>query len=776
MTTTTSFSERGRFLPLYRFSLRQNAGYFVLASLLIFLFYPLQYLMEVFKKVPPDYFSGWDPGVPLDPFQPYTLYGLGRNFTEISMVFFTILFLLLPFVLALMLNSYMHSKKAADVYHALPIRRELLMAVNAAVAMTIVAVPFLVSTAVVAVAGAVKFGAAAPLGFLLLDMVAWLACAFLIYAVTALICTQVGTVFDTFFFSGVFFFMLPVLIWLAVLMGQLFLYGFTVPADIWRVALWLSPVLFPIERMAMYNYDSYRFGTEIDQAQLEAFNAYFPKSNVVMVIYIVLGAAILLLAMRLYTRRHSERAETTTSKGAAAVAVQFVATLLGGVFTGAIFYSIGEEQVKPVFLLWCVIGGLLIFAVLEVILNRGFKTLLRRLPLGAVMVAVTVGFSVLTMTGGLGYEKRVPDPETIDSVGLRWNGSYGDMGYGAAAGLRWYKMELSSPEAMKILSEFHKAVANEQYDRHEEEMFSQGKHQATAYMDIKYNRSGLSLERSYGTMSTETLAKLIPLELSEEFQKQANPVFLLEPSQIDSWGVSNAFGWDEKIVRLPREDSRRLLEALRADYLAEDPESVLHPQEKVAAHLTITCKSFDMEYTAARRYARAAIIDGDNNAVYTPVSGPETIKVLRELNLLPGEPDLSQCAGAYVTPARSYYIYNGQARWDVNGSMILRRNDICEGGIQQYQALKEQAEIEYQEDTHFQNLYAAGYRKTFVEDPDKLATLAENLVPSWKADESVLEVCFYNKDPNSISRSVLVPVTKLPVPLQEELDPGPSGE
>ena len=48
----------------------------------------------------------------------YSLLGLGRNFTPTSAFFYTAILLIVPLVLALHLNSYMHSKKASDVYHA----------------------------------------------------------------------------------------------------------------------------------------------------------------------------------------------------------------------------------------------------------------------------------------------------------------------------------------------------------------------------------------------------------------------------------------------------------------------------------------------------------------------------------------------------------------------------------------------------------------------------------------------------------------------------------
>lgn len=68
----------------------------------------------------------------------YSFEGLGCNFAGVSIVFFLMIALLAPMILALVLNSYMHSKKASDVYHAIPVSRGTLLTANAAVGMTIV--------------------------------------------------------------------------------------------------------------------------------------------------------------------------------------------------------------------------------------------------------------------------------------------------------------------------------------------------------------------------------------------------------------------------------------------------------------------------------------------------------------------------------------------------------------------------------------------------------------------------------------------------------------
>lgn len=766
MTTITSFSKESRFLPMYRLALRQNAGYFGLASLLIFLFYPLQFLMEIFKKIPQSGAMEAMRDLPADPYYDYQLYGLGRNFTSVSMILFTMVFLLLPFVLSLMLNSYMHSKKAADVYHSLPVKREVLLGVNAAVAMTIVTVPLVISNVIVAAAALVKFGVSGSMGYQFLDMLCWLACAFLIYAVTTCVCTQVGTVFDTFLFSGILFFVLPIIVWTAVLLGNEFLYGYAINSNVWRMALRLSPVLFPIERF-MFNFDYFHYGYS---SMEEVLQPYLTASNITMVLYIAAAVLLILLAMRLYTRRPSERAETTSSRGVLATFIHFAGTLLGGVYAGVLFYAMDNSQSKLVYLVWCAIGGIVCFALLEVILNRGFKTLLRKAPRGGVMVAVGLALSTVMMTGGLGYENRVPKLESLEAVQINWYGSYGELGREILRSENNFTVDLTTQEAMKAIIDYQKSLIDEKYERNAEALEAAGKRPAYAWMDITYQKSGGEMRRTYDEASTDNLASLIPLELSEEFQKQANPFFLIDFNEIVSWNITDAFGWEENLVKLSSEDNARLLEAVKADYLALDREKAAHPETTVTAHLTVQVLRPIEELNRALSRSELDYYSTRNDVyeAYTPVSGPNTERVLRELNLLPQKPDLSDCAGAYVE--------NSGALRSVSGSMIIRINSGAASGTQSYQNAKEESARLALEDPDYQTRYDTGYRELYIEDPEQMAALADNLVSSWSADEPYLIVNFYQKKEGGLSRRMLVPVSRLPVSLQKLVDPGPASK
>ena len=764
MTITTFFSKEGRFPQLYRFTLRQNAGYFGLASLLIFLLYPVQYLMEAFKRIPEASYA-YLPEAP-DPFSNYRLYGLGRNFTEMSMVLFTMLFLLLPFVLALMLNSYMHSKKAADVYHSLPVRRETLLVINAAVAMTIITVPLVVSNIIVAAAAAIKFGGAAPIGYQLLDMLCWLACAALIYSITTCVCVRVGSVFDTFLFSGVLFFTCPILLATVFVLGESFLYGFYTPPFFGHLCLWLSPVLFPIDRFGYY-YDSYRFGTGMGDNAI--FSKYFPGSNITMILYFVLAIVLLLFAMKLYSSRHSEMAETSTSKGFLPSVILLIGTVIGSIYTGLLFYYTMNESTFAYFL-WAIIGGLVVFAVLAVILNRGFKTLRKEIPKGACMAAVAVLASVIMVTGGLGYSSRVPKLESLKSVETNWSGFYKGMGQNFS----YRSAELTTQETMNALIEYQKAVIESHKgnpDKVYEDFASENQIPAYTTMSLTYKKNGSAMYRHYNDMvSSGVLEKLIPLEIDESFQRQVNPFFLIEPDNIGTWVIADPLGWNQQEVTLSAADNKRLLEAVQADWLAQDEASLLHPTQPVLAHLALRLKpDYQDAAVSVTEYgpSYASVYDAESE-IYMPVSGANTIAVLREMRLLPGEPDLKECIGAAVDSSHDYDIFyddgtgTSKRRFTVHDSLVTLINRTSDNGEIVYQNLKKAFAQEAKE-RYYYNM------ESYFEDPEDIKALANGIVPTWRADEPCINVTFFSKDHNTC-RSVLVPLSKLPVPLQQKLE------
>lgn len=182
----------------------------------------------------------------------YSFEGLGCNFAGVSIVFFLMIALLAPMILALVLNSYMHSKKASDVYHAIPVSRGTLLTANAAVGMTIVGLPLAASNLFIMAVQIAKFGFLPDVtAYLWLDALGWMICGFAIYAVTTFVSVCVGTVFDTFVLSGTLLLAAPVLSALGLTVTELFLFGWSAGVDALTFVTRLSPVTLMIERFAI---------------------------------------------------------------------------------------------------------------------------------------------------------------------------------------------------------------------------------------------------------------------------------------------------------------------------------------------------------------------------------------------------------------------------------------------------------------------------------------------------------------------------------------------
>lgn len=598
MTTTTSFFDKRRFVGLYKSTFRRNIGYFGLLCALLAIFYPLQYAMEAFKYV--DQVSPSMP-LPTDLFHYFDFGGLGMNFTGVSSVFFTAIVLLAPMVLALLLGSYMQSKKAADVYHALPVRRELLLLVNSAVAMSFIAIPVVLSTVAVALMQIIRFGfLPAVLGWLFLDMLGWLIAAFCIYTITAFVSVLVGTVFDNFVLAGSLLIAPPAIYGLFILVAQIHLYGFFAGERLMSALLNLSPLtMMPARFMFEYTTAS----GSISNVFGDGLRGMFAASNITLAVWLVLGILLFCLTARLYRARHSEIAETTTSKGLLQVLIKLVGVIITAVCTGLLFQAFGAPNALTTFYLWAAIGGALGYVIIEVILNRGFKTLARSLPLGALMLAVALGGCATLTTGGLGYENRLPAVSNITSVSINYDGRFasrivslgepltevdatGVVGNvnekgrneGAFKEISTLRdLTLREEQNIATVLAFHAATVAEKYERNRSTLFDAGKESAYPNINITYTlRGGGSMSRYYNGTTTDTLQLLAPLETASECVKQTNGAFYTDPRLVTEWRITDAFGVNNITHAYSTEDSRLLLEAIKLDLLTITQEELLN--------------------------------------------------------------------------------------------------------------------------------------------------------------------------------------------------------
>lgn len=755
MTTTTSFSNRGQFVGLYKSTLRRNFGYFGLISALLLVFYPLQYALEVFGN------HEWRGDLPVL-MENYALFGLGRNFTPMSAFFYTAVLLIVPLVLALHLNSYMHSKKASDVYHAVPVSRGTLLTVNMAAAMTILAVPVVVSNLLIGIMQVCRFGFyPALLGYQLLDMVGWLVCAFATYAVATFVCVLVGTVFDSFVYTMILLGIMPLLGLLCFMMELLFLCGFVPDERAMLNLLNLSPVLLMPTRFALTGiHDGYGNATLADLDSI--FPQMFSDSNLALVCWLILSIVFFLLAVRLYRKRSSEKAEITTTQGALPTFVKLAVTLCAGLVIGAIFSqaTVVIQSENASFLIWAAIGSILTYVILEAVFNRGFKTVLHSLPLGVGMTVFTLAFSAIFMTGGLGYEMRIPADADIESVEIDYIGAsnanmphkFGEErllndGTSDWRILESYRsVELREPQNIQAVRELHQAVAGKKGSlRHS--------------ISLTYHlKNGKTLSRAYNGIPSEELERLLPIETSGEFLAQTNPAYFVKGQEIASWSIESPFGDGQTEIGQDwtAEESQELLDAIAADAAAMTLDDLKNPQSKPVAILNFFA---DPPKEGSERFCRWGIfpITDRTTRTYAFLAKKHALESL-EVNW----DDCYAVTAEVFDRGEDSYRFPGDSIIisSLSGSMFGQEE--LDNVAEQINWYLSQEEQERSDEEGF------GEYLFLSRDASDIRTLAEHVSFYSREEEPLAIVNFYFKGREN-GRSTLVPLSGLPASLRERM-------
>lgn len=789
MTTTTSSSKPGRFCELYRDILRRNRGYLWLYSALVAVCYPLLFALEAFKQVDPAEIARLQTYAPemlaQNPMYFYSFEGLGRNFAGVSIVFFTMIALLAPMILALVLNSYMHSKKASDVYHAVPVSRGMLLTANAAVGMTIVGLPLIVSNLFIMAVQTAKFGFLPDVAACLwLDALGWMICGFAIYAVTAFVSVCVGTVFDTFVLSGTLLLAAPILSALGLTVTELFLFGWSAGRDSLTFVVRLSPVTLMLERFAIAD------GTRGASSVIGLFGPnHLLGANLALLVWLLLGLLIFLAAVRVYRRRRTEVAETTSSRGVLQVLVKLAGTAVCGVTAGLIACSSNHGPTD--FLLWTALIGALAYAVVEVVLNRGFKTLAHSLPLGAAMVAGVVLVSLVPLTGAFGYEGRVPVPDEVARVELSYTGRFGGEisvyrvepdpipGNGEESGRAaesYTEVALSSPDDLAAVESFHRDVIAKRYRPYEGIALEPGEEFIHAGTSITYTlKNGRTLSRRYDGSGSYSARLLVPLETSPDLLAQTHPAFFDRGRDITKWTVSNAFGGGTVEKVWPAADSQALLDAMREDLLEQTTEDLLHPSGEFIARVEFTAK-------LPPEGAERASADG---IFYVTDRTPRTRDFLAGKGVLEEmAPDLSACYAAGVT-GNGYYTasesairqvvpYHAEFTANDYGYMKESLEELRRYYAENPEALAldyagEDVEVSHAGGVAVAQAARAGSGEVLFEDPADIETLAKAAVANWDITEPVVFTNFWFEG-EPTGTAVMVPLSRLPDDLRLRIE------
>lgn len=229
MTPTTLFSDKKLFVSFYKNALSRIKGVALIYGILMFITYPMFYLINIGEAMRRLALGQ----------RYYGFEGYLDMYPSAALFFFAVVAAAV-ISLSAIANSFMHSKKAVDVFHALPVRRPVMLAANFAAVSTAMFVLEAVCYLIIGITSA--FTIPIPT----LPLVAEFIRVFILTASIAAIATFcavcTNNVLDGAIFTAAFNAIVPCYTALIIALFDVFIDGFVAETEILQHSIRFSPV------------------------------------------------------------------------------------------------------------------------------------------------------------------------------------------------------------------------------------------------------------------------------------------------------------------------------------------------------------------------------------------------------------------------------------------------------------------------------------------------------------------------------------------------------
>lgn len=636
MITQTWFSKekktgngRCRICSLYRTALGRNLGLFILSTLSIFIIFPLQYIFTVYSY----HSSGQYDGEGLA----YLLQGSAEVYNYFSMLVFPVVMMIYPIVIASILFFYLHRRASADLFHALPVSRSRLFLSHYMAGLTLLLLPLAVSFGTILLYGGLYAGPAYHPQRILMELFGWAVAEMAIFTVASFVAVNTGTTFDQVVFTIGVSCAAPGLYLLVNLFADQTLAGFSMENAFFSPSklLMVCPFTVMIDRMSR---------NEVG-GQLDVWSNDLALFIWVAVSLLLLGASLLV-----YRRRPSEYCGRSTSRGVLKTLLKYVAAVFCG-FGLALLFS-GFES-KIITILGALLGAALCYVIFEAIFARGFSTFRRALPGLSLSVVGTVVCVSAIVTGWFGFEGYLPPPDQVASVEISYIGylenypNYWELP-------REQLVRLTGREEIETVLSYHRKAIGEN------DPFSQQEELRSSPCSVlRYQlKDGREVVRCYDWASVETGRLLQSIDGSEEFVRQRDPLFQISADRVLEVELYDAVGAQSRRPSLSRQERNDLLEAIRADRLAESSQEMFTPESPQLGSILLEGLAAEppegsLQPLRNAAPAKEAAVENRRTCFYLVKStSVHTLAYLEKLGASElFQPDLSQFDKVLLTPA-----------------------------------------------------------------------------------------------------------------------------
>ena len=493
---------------------------------------------------------------------------LAMNFMSyigINNPFFGIIFIVLSLVMAMSGFSYLYSKKKVDLYHSLPVKREVLYFIKLINGILIVVIPFIICGIVASLLAIANTGKISVLIAAIWAIAEWTLLFILSYFLTVFSIMLTGNMLIGILACGFFSFYFPLI--------SLVLKGYqSTFFDTYYTSGFIIENVLP-------NMSSFML----------MFNIFELKWLTRIIIVILASIVFLFINLFLYKKRASEAAGKSVSFNVIKLPIKSMMVI----FMSILMYLLGYEVMNDSIgwgLFGLIVSGVITHCVMEIIYNQDFKKIFAKKIELLVLIIISIFIAAAFQFDIFGYDSYIPSASQIKSTAVisnllesnseqyynkveisdgYYNDSFVDVDYASDSKIeadQINKMDIQNKDAVLELA--RQGIEAAKYDL---EMYGNFDKVLISYK----LKNGRTVGRVYYVDLDQSTSGLSSVYADESYKKSSYPILSENPENIVSVDFNGIMDNDTHIVFHDDELKKKFVETYKKELMNLDYETKL---------------------------------------------------------------------------------------------------------------------------------------------------------------------------------------------------------
>ena len=493
---------------------------------------------------------------------------LAMNFMSyigINNPFFGIIFIVLSLVMAMSGFSYLYSKKKVDLYHSLPVKREVLYFIKLINGILIVVIPFIICEIVASLLVIANTGKISVLIAAIWAIAEWTLLFILSYFLTLFSIMLTGNMLIGILACGFFSFYFPLI--------SLVLKGYQSSFfDTYYTSGFIIENVLP-------NMSSFML----------MFNIFELKWLTRIIIVILASIVFLFINLFLYKKRASEAAGKSVSFNVIKLPIKAMMVI----FISILMYLLGYEVMNDSIgwgLFGLIVSGAITHCVMEIIYNQDFKKIFAKKIELLVLIIISIFIAAAFQFDIFGYDSYIPSASQIKSTAVisnllesnseqyynkveisdgYYDESFVDVDYASDSKIeadQINKMDIQNKDAVLELA--RQGIEAAKYDLEPHGDFDR--------VLISYKlKNGRTVGRVYYVDLDQSTSGLSSVYADESYKKSSYPILSENPENIVSVDFNGIMDNDTHIVFHDDEWKKKFVETYKKELMNLDYETKL---------------------------------------------------------------------------------------------------------------------------------------------------------------------------------------------------------